>query len=154
MQSGTYTPNLDVEVTAWPLPDAYGNGDPVKDDNGNDVKDQGGNVVKEYDMPDGFADLHGDGSGTQVNKKGDPVRDIDGNAINIVPGGAVVRFADGTVKSLDQDEAYAFSRAYSLKESTAAAPETPTDTPTDTPDVPEQSPPSDGGNADNPPATS
>lgn len=140
MQAGTYRPKLDVNVIPWPLPDANGDGDPVLDDNGGEVKDAGGNVIREYDMPEGFQDLHDDGVGVKVNRRGQPVRDIDGNAITLAPGGAIVEFPDGRVKSLDADECVEFQRAYSLHTPAASAdstepsqPPAPTSSPT-TPD--------------------
>lgn len=144
MQSGTYRPKLDVKVTAWPLPDANGDGDPVLDDNGGEVHDKGGNVVKEYAMPDGFTDLHDNGTGVKVNAKGQPVRDVDGEAVTIVPGGAVVEYPDGTVKGLDADEANAFSRAYSLHSDNSPAP-TPDPAPAPTADPTTADPAADGG---------
>jgi len=140
MKSGTYVPNLDVEVTAWPFPDQYGDGDVVTDDNGSPVTDKGGNVIKSYEAPEGFSDLHDDGNFVKVNKRGEPVRDQDGNAITIREGGAIAVFADGTVKTVHPDDMASFSRSMRLKEESSSPniPEQPASPPeqpsSDTPD--------------------
>lgn len=160
MQSGTYVPKLDVEVTSWPLPDANGDGDPVLDDNGGEVKDQGGNVVKAYDMPTGYVDLHGDGAGVKVDRKGSPVRDSGGNAIVLQEGGAIAAFPDGSVQSLDPDACVLFTKAYALKASAepapAPAPTEPPPAPTEPPPAPDTTDNGNGGDpaTDNPAPTS
>lgn len=125
LETGTYSRKTDVTVTYWPAPDKDGDAEEVWEDrfdhNGNSlgrslVKDQNDNEVFHYTPPDGFENRpsfdHTDNY-VRVTNRGAVKRDIDGNAMGIRPGHALVEYPDGRTELLtDQYARHLFSKAH------------------------------------------
>lgn len=87
IQSGTYTPNQDVNLTVW---------------NEGDTPPEGYDVIQTSD-----------GSRLAVMRdRGDVKRDAEGNAYAIPEGGALAQYADGTVNTLIGDDLDQFVKDY------------------------------------------
>lgn len=133
LQNGQYEPVQTKTVTVWPKPDKNGDGPevvvPQYDSAGNYIgqdllRDNDGNVIHEYNPPEGFTavrtvDPGADGATAayvRADKNGRPVRNPKtGEAIGIVPGSALVEYADGTHELLrDEFSQVLFGRAHTV----------------------------------------
>lgn len=131
IESGTYTPNLDVELRSWPSPDANGDGVEVTDENGDTKTDSEGRPIKRYKPPTGFVNKapqneHGVTTGENwvlVDESNNVVRDSNGDAVTIAEGTAIVLHQDGTTERLTtpQDKRR-FSKGYSKQGGASTVP--------------------------------
>lgn len=117
LNTGTYKPSTDIRVTYWPAPDKDGDGEEVWEDqhdhNGNSLgrflaKDQQGEPLYHYEAPEGFTNRPGfDHTDNYVrcDNKGRILRDVDGNAMGIREGHALVEYPNGKTELLKDDYA-------------------------------------------------
>lgn len=130
LKAGTYEPKTAKVVTVWPKPDVNGDGETLF----RDIKDQDGAVlgseivttdqgeeVRHYLPPAGFVNVRSREPGADGNadnyvrtdRNGQVVRDVNGAAIGIREGCALVEHANGSTELLTTDYAQVlFGRAH------------------------------------------
>lgn len=108
--SGKFVPKNELTIHVWEPPDKNGDGDrhviQRQNEDGSfeweEVIDSDGNEVFRYLPPEGFVNVPSRSETGQEtenyvlkNERNQIVRDPDGNALSIVPGGAAVIHPDG-----------------------------------------------------------
>lgn len=126
LETGTYQPSNEIEVVYWKAPDKDGDGEEVWEDrydhDGNSlgretVKDGQGNPTYHYTPPDGFTNRpsfdHTDNY-VKTDHRGRVLRDLNGSALGIRPGTALVLYPDGRSEVLkDEYSRHLFAKAHS-----------------------------------------